>query len=60
MTSDVIDTARALGHPGSMTNVGEVLQVVQVEPLTTVGPEPVVEPALEGEPTPVVEPVATP
>ena len=33
MTSDVIDTARGTGQAGSMTNIGQVVQVVHVEPL---------------------------
>ena len=33
MTSDVIDTGRPARQAGAMTNIGEVVQVVQVEPL---------------------------
>ena len=48
MTSDVIDTARDPSQAGPMTNIGEVVQVVQVEPIVLAAVEQeasVVEPA---------------
>jgi hypothetical protein len=34
MTCDVIDTARRARQAGGMTNIGETVAVVRVEPLT--------------------------
>jgi hypothetical protein len=59
MTSDVIDTARDPSQAGPMTNIGEVVQVVQVEPLT-VASAPVAERSVEVEPTPQPAPTPAP
>jgi hypothetical protein len=55
MTSDVIDTVQDPSQAGPMTNIGEVVQVVQVEPLT-VASAPIAAPSVEVEPTPTPVP----
>jgi hypothetical protein len=59
MTSDVIDTVQDPSQGGPMTNIGEVVQVVQVEPLT-VASAPAAEQSVEVEPAPTPAPMHAP
>ena len=62
MTSDVIDTAPRARQAGAMTNIGHVVQVVQVEPLVLAASPVAATPAAVTEPVavPVEAPVEAP